>query len=47
MNWTAYEMDEHRGRENLSVFKLDEDGRGGTPALAETPGTLYLAQGRV
>lgn len=46
MNWTAYEMDEHRGQENLSVFKLNEDEQGGTPALAETAGTAYLAQGR-
>lgn len=39
-------MDEHRGWENLSVLKLNEDGHGGTPALAETPGTVHLAQGR-
>lgn len=33
-------MDERRGWEDLSVFKLNEDGRGGTPALAGTPGTV-------
>lgn len=42
----SYEMDEYHGRENLLVFKLNEDGHGGTLALAETPGTAYLAQGR-
>lgn len=41
----AHEINEHRGQENLSVFKLNEDGHRGTLALAETPGTAYLAQG--
>lgn len=45
-NWTAYERDEHRGQENLLVFKLNEDGHRGSLALADTPGTAYLAQDR-
>lgn len=44
MDWTAYEMNEHHGWQNLLVLKLNEDGHEGT--WAETPGTMYLAQGR-